>query len=115
MQNIMGLIGKLKGFSFLQNKKVNNETKHTEFSKKLVIVMMIWGMVVVSFSYFLVLFDKNANEAVTISIITTVIGTILGYLIYQAKLKINRNEHRLDEDGVPYDIIDKEEETTLND
>ena len=48
--------------------------------------------------------NKNINEAVTIALITQVMGTAFSYLLYQFKLKNSRNTNKVNKDGIPYEI-----------
>jgi high-affinity K+ transport system ATPase subunit B len=82
-----------------------------EFSKKLIIIVLVWTMGLVTFSFYLAFIDKNVNEAVTLALISTIIGSIVSYMVYQAKLKISRNKYHVDQNGKPYNI--EEEGTTI--
>ena len=64
-----------------------------EFSKKLIIAVLVWGMLLITFSYILSVWDKNVNEGATVALITTVIGALMGYMTYKYKLKDSRNKH----------------------
>jgi len=74
-----------------------------EFSKKIVIAVLIWAMSVVTFSYVLSYLDKNPNEIVTSAVVTSVIGIIIGYFQKSFKEKDSRNKHRLDKNGIPFE------------
>jgi hypothetical protein len=76
-----------------------------EFSKKLTLFLIIFGCCGIVTSYVLAFLEnKNINEAVTIALITQVIGSAFSYLIYQFKLKDSRNTNKVDEKGIPYQI-----------
>ena len=90
----------------LKNEKI-------EFSKWILIAVLIWGMILVTSSFVLAALDKNVNEGVTISVIGTVISAILGYMIYQFKMKDSRNKYKVDDEGVPFDQYDDEEEKNM--
>jgi glycopeptide antibiotics resistance protein len=80
-----------------------------EFSKKIMIVIVIWAMLCVSFSYFLSFHGKDDSDSVSIALITTIVGSYVGYLIYQFKLKDSRNKHGIDENGKPFEPEETEE------
>ena len=42
------------------------------------------------------------DATLPVAFVTTVIGSLISYLIYQAKLKDSRNKHGIDEDGQPF-------------
>jgi glycopeptide antibiotics resistance protein len=90
-----------------------------EFSKVLILSLIIYCAVLIVFSYLLAWHGKaNVNETVTVALITTIMGACIGYLIYQFKLKDSRNKYKIDENGVPFvdendnGIPDDEEENT---
>jgi len=91
---------------------IENGKKRIEFSKIIVVFVLIWCMTLVTFSFILASMDKNVNEGVTIAIITSLITTLLGYFIYQAKLKISRDKYKVDKDGVPFELEEEEDEET---
>jgi hypothetical protein len=98
----------------VMRKNGNGGNGRIEFSKIILVFILFWGMVHVSASFVLAALDKNVNEAVTISIITTIIGSLISYFIYQAKLKISRDKYRVDKDGVPYDLEEDDENSVGN-
>lgn len=81
-----------------------------EFSQKLTLGLIIFCAIGVVASYILAFVGKDINEAVTISLITTIMGSCLSYFIYQFKLKDSRNRHHVDKDGIPFENIEKENE-----
>ena len=75
-----------------------------EFSKVLVVMSWVITIVWISLSFALAFFDKDTNSEVTISLITESFGVTLAYFIYQATLKLSRNKHGIDLDGVPFKL-----------
>lgn len=75
-----------------------------EFSKRLSIILIVFGMLGVIASYVLAFLGKETNYTVTVSLITEIMVTGIAYLTYQYKLKDSRNKHGVDEEGVPYDL-----------
>jgi flagellar motor component MotA len=73
-----------------------------EFSKKLIIWLILFCLLGIAASYTLAFFEKEINEAVTVALITTVMGSCVSYLIYQFKLKNSRNKYHVDNNGVPF-------------
>jgi hypothetical protein len=58
-------------------------------------------MLGITCSYVLAFFKDNTNDAVTVALITTIMGACVSYMIYQFKLKDSRNKYKIDEDGKP--------------
>ena len=52
--------------------------------------------------------DKQTNEGVTVALITTIMGSCLSYMLYQYKLKDSRNRYHINEDGIPYNEINRD-------
>ena len=80
-----------------------------EFSKWILIIVLFWGIIMVTYSYVLATLDKNVNEGVTIGIVGSIISTIIGYLIYQAKLKMSRDKYCVNKDGIPFSYLQQNE------
>lgn len=55
-------------------------------------------------------FQPDASVACTGMV--EMIAPVIGYLVYQAKLKDSRNKYGIDKDGVPYGISQKTEDET---
>ena len=85
--------------------KKSRKTK--EFGQCLVIVSWAVTIVWITLSFVLAFFDKNTNSDVTVALITESFGVTLAYFIYQAALKISRNIHGIDADGIPYKVKQK--------
>lgn len=83
------------------------KTPKREFSKVLVIMSWVVTIVWISLSFALAFIDKDTNSEVTISLITESFGVTLAYFIYQATLKLSRNKHGIDLDGVPFKLKSK--------
>jgi len=49
----------------------------------------------------------ETNDTVTVALITTILGSCVSYFLYQAKLKMSRNQYKIDEDGVPFNYKQK--------
>jgi uncharacterized membrane protein (DUF485 family) len=74
-----------------------------EFSKKLTIFLVFFGVVCVIASYVLSFLGLHSNETVTIALITEVVAVQMGYLTYQYGLKSSRDKYGIDKDGVPFE------------
>lgn len=83
----------------LQNKK--------EFGQCIVIVSWAVTIVWITLSFILAFFDKDTNSEVTIELVRESFGVTLAYFIYQAALKMSRNKHGIDRDGVPFKVKQK--------
>ena len=85
----------------------SKKTPKKEFSQVLVIISWVVTIVWISLSFTLAFFDKDTNSEVTISLITESFGVTISYFIYQATLKLSRNKHGIDLDGVPFNLKNK--------
>lgn len=85
--------------------KRNNRKK--EFSQVLVVMSWVITIVWISLSFALAFFNKDTNSEVTIALITESFGVTIAYFIYQATLKLSRNKHGIDLDGVPFKLKNK--------
>ena len=92
-----------------KKRQKNKNIKRIEFSQKLVILSWAITIIWISLSFLLAFFDKDTNSEVTVSLITESFGITIGYFIYQASLKISRNKHKIDCDGIPYAVKQKME------
>ena len=88
----------------------SKKSSKKEFSKVLVILSWVVTIVWISLSFTLAFFNKDTNSEVTISLITESFGVTLAYFLYQATLKLSRNKHGVDLDGVPFKLKNKLEE-----
>lgn len=73
-----------------------------EFSKKLSLGLVIFGMLGIIASYVLAFLGKETNDTVTVALITEVMVASVSYLTYQYKLKDSRNKNEVDEEGIPF-------------
>lgn len=73
-----------------------------EFSQKLVVFLIFFGVAGVIASYALGFMGFETNESVTITLITEIIVTGIAYMTYQFGLKSNRNKHKVDANGNPF-------------
>ena len=83
------------------------KTPKKEFSQCIVIVSWAVTIVWITLSFILAFFDKDTNSEVTVALITESFGVTLVYFLYQAALKMNRNKHGVDHDGVPFKVKQK--------
>ena len=63
------------------------------YRKTLLLILVIFTLLATAMSYVLALFDKSANETVTVTLITTVLGAVVTYLICRLKSE-NGNGHK---------------------
>ena len=81
--------------------------KKIEFSKLIVIVLLVFALVWVTWSYLLADAGMDPNTEVTSTVVEAVIGVSVVYFLYQFGLKSSRNKHGIAEDGVPYRLHQK--------
>lgn len=79
-----------------------------EFSKKLTLFLILFGICGIIASYVLAFLGMNVNDTVTVALISQIMGTCISYLLYQYKLKASRNKHKVDEHGIPFDHIESD-------
>jgi len=80
------------------------------FSQILVIFIFVVMLGTIIASYALAFHDKNPVEMIAISVITSLATTGIGYYWKSYKEKDSRNEHGLDENGVPFNLHESENE-----
>lgn len=83
-----------------------------EFSQKICLFLIFFGILGVIASYILAFMGYPSNETVTLALITEIILSCLGYLMYQLGLKTSRNKYSVDENGIPFNwnrIIETDE------
>lgn len=78
-------------------------------SMKFCIACVLFGMANVATYWVAVFMDKAPGSEVAVAGVAEIIAPVLGYLIYQAKLKDSRNKYGIAEDGVPYAVKQAEE------
>jgi len=78
-----------------------------DFSKKIVLAVLVWAVLCVTGSYILAYMGKDANTTITGNILLYVVApTITAYMTTKTVEKTNRNKHGLDETGEPIKRID---------
>jgi len=83
-------------------------------------VILLFGMVCVATYYVAIFFDKPCDSTVATTSLTTIIGGLLSYFLYQFGLKNSRNKYGIDSDGQPfamkveYDDVDDNEDIENN-
>jgi len=86
-----------------------------EFSKKLAIFLIMFGVCGIIASYVLAFLEKKTvNDSVTIALITQIMVACISYLLYQYRLKNSRNVYGIDKDGVPFDSKEDEHVSRKN-
>ena len=79
---------------------LGNPRRRIEFSKIAVIGITVFCMGCIAANYALAFREAvNVNEAVTISLVSTIFGTAAGYFVKSAFEKNSRNIHGIDEFG----------------
>lgn len=75
--------------------------RRVEFSKRVVVAMMVISCGWVSLSFVLSWFGKETLEGLTETIVTTLLASIVGYFAKSFFEKNSRNKYGLDVDGNP--------------
>lgn len=73
-----------------------------ERSVKFCLLCMALGVINVAVYWVAVFMDKAPDATVACTGMVEMIAPVLGYYIYQAKLKDSRNKYGIDADGVPF-------------
>ena len=99
-------------------KRIASTSKKHEYSKMMCtvafVLLALLGCWMIWKYYSLMTLAIVSGSSVTpdaslpIAGITAIITPIIGYLLYQAKLKDSRNKYGISENGVPYTIPDQE-------
>lgn len=84
--------------------------KRYEFSKIMMLILVIFGILNSIVFWIAVMLDKMPDSAVAITWVTEVVAIYAAYIIYQFKQKDSRNKYKIDEDGIPYNLHDTNEE-----
>ena len=102
----------------MAGKRIFTPAKRREFSKALctiaTFVLTLLGCWMIWKYYSLISLAISVGSSTTpdaslpIAGITAIITPIIGYLLYQAKLKDSRNKYGISENGVPYTMPDQE-------
>ena len=74
-----------------------------EFSQKITIFLIGFGVCGVIAHFTLLFLGKQSSDLVVVTMITEVVMTCYGYLMYQYGLKESRNKYKLNKDGMPFD------------
>jgi len=82
-------------------KDLHMQKRRIEFSKRVVITMMVISCCWVSLSFVLSWFGKETLEGLTQTIVTTLLASIVGYFAKSFFEKNSRNKYGLDADGNP--------------
>lgn len=86
--------------------------KNVERNVKFCLLCMFLGVANVAVYWIAVFMGKAPGETVACTGMVEMIAPVLGYYVYQAKLKDSRNKYGIDENGVPYGISQKTEDET---
>ena len=73
-----------------------------EFSKKITLFLLCFGVLAVAMYYLCVWFEKPVADGVAIAAMSELIGSLLGYLGYQGWCKHSRNKTGIDKNGIPF-------------
>ena len=86
-------------------KKIRRKIKRSaEFSKVILISYAVACLLFIQENYLLAFLNRTeVNATVTISLITTVAASLLGYYTKSLLEKTSRNKYNLDENGLPFD------------
>jgi uncharacterized membrane protein YqgA involved in biofilm formation len=72
--------------------------RKAEFSKTAVFLILLFCMGCVTANYVLAFRNaENVNSEVTITLVTTILGTVIGYFLKSLGEKHSRNKHKIDE------------------
>jgi len=77
------------------------EKRSPEFSKCVVVAMLVISCGWISLSFILAWFGKDTLEGLTETIVTTLLASIVGYFAKAFFEKNSRNKYGLDADGNP--------------
>ena len=80
-----------------------------ERSVKFCVASVLFGMANVAVYWIAVFLDKAPGTEVAVAGVAEIIAPVIGYFIYQAKLKDSRNKYGIDKDGVPYAVKQSED------
>lgn len=83
-------------------KKTGNRIKRTETSVKFCLLCVTLGVINVATYWVAVFMRLSPDSTVACTGMVEMIAPVLGYYIYQAKLKDSRNKYGVDENGIPF-------------
>ena len=75
----------------------------------ILVVMIVFGLAAVVASYVLAWYEKSTVSDVTMVIYPSTVAPIVAYAYKSYKEKDSRNKHKVNEDGIPWEIAAKEE------
>lgn len=78
--------------------------KKKEYSKVMCTLVIVYGIANGILYNIQVFMDKNADPALAVQSVITIVGGFLSYLLYQMGLKASRNKYGIDCDGQPFKI-----------
>lgn len=78
--------------------------KKLTFSQKVILVLLLFSIFWVTWSFVLATLGKEPVENLSIAVVTTLILGLIGYFIKSFKEKDSRNVNKIDEFGIPYSM-----------
>ena len=85
-----------------------------ERSVKFCLACFLLGVVNVSVYWVAIFMGLQPDSSVACTGMVEMIAPVLGYFVYQAKLKDSRNKYGIDENGIPYVVSRKTEDETAD-
>ena len=67
--------------AILKTKRKRSEKQKQTFSKRMVAIIIGFGILDIQLAYVLALLDKQVPETLTVAIVTEIVGVALGYFI----------------------------------
>lgn len=83
-----------------------------ERSVKFCLACFTLGVINVTVYWVAIFMGLQPDSSVACTGMVEMIAPVLGYFVYQAKLKDSRNKYGIDENGVPYGISKQTEDET---
>ena len=97
-----------------RGKRDRRKTRKMDFSKKVLVWVIILTSVGFTSSFILAFFDKNPVTEITTTLLASCVGSIVAYSVKSAFEKNSRNKYHLDADGLPFEINNNEEGNNYN-
>jgi len=88
---------------------MKNNKKKIEKSFICLVAILLFGMTCVVTYYVAIFMEKSCDPIVATTSLTTIIGGLLSYFLYQFGLKNSRNKYGVDETGQPFKLQINEE------
>lgn len=85
-----------------------------ERSVKFCLACFLLGVINVSVYWVAIFMGLQPDSSVACTGMVEMIAPVLGYFVYQAKLKDSRNKYGIDENGIPYVVSRKTEDETAD-